>query len=104
MNFRVGQKVERISGNEHPLGYGDEILPQYGVVYTVRSITRDGLVFNEFRNPERRYTFLDGSYIAEPRFGARHFRPVVERKTDISIFTEMLTPSPAKSRELCGND
>jgi hypothetical protein len=27
------------------------------------------------------------------------FRPVVETKTDISIFTEMLTPAPAK-REL----
>lgn len=32
------------------------------------------------------------------------FRPIVERKTDISVFRRLLTPSPARSRELCGND
>jgi hypothetical protein len=37
-------------------------------------------------------------------YRATRFRPVIERKTDISIFTEMLTPSPACSKEFCGND
>lgn len=31
-------------------------------------------------------------------FRAARFRPVVERKTDIAIFTEMLTPTKAKER------
>lgn len=30
---------------------------------------------------------------AEITFAARRFRPVIERKTDISIFTAMLTPN-----------
>lgn len=32
-------------------------------------------------------------------FGAARFRPIVEKKTDISIFTSMLTPAPKKVTE-----
>jgi hypothetical protein len=38
------------------------------------------------------------------RWLTRRFRPIVERKADISIFTEMLNPSPQKVREAIGHD
>jgi hypothetical protein len=52
------------------------------------------LWLDEIKNPVLRYT--DGD-VGEIPFAAFRFRPVVERKTDISIFTAMLKPSKVEA-------
>lgn len=102
MSFYVGQKVICIdnlcrSGIPIP-GYNYVSL---NTVYTVRDIFQnpyDGrtlLRLTEIKNPP----FPSG---IEPGFDATRFRPITERKTDISIFKRMLTPSELKKakREL----
>lgn len=88
--MRIGQKVTQIRPIAW-LGYYDEAHPQFGIVYTVRAINlHEGeyyLVFFEIRN--RVYPYLDGTF--EMDYCAKCFAPVVERETDISIFTDMLT-------------
>lgn len=93
MAFFIGQKVTM----KYPYGWErvytgtvkDVVPPKYGEVYVI-----DG--FDQYLGD----TFLilngfDDMYLSE------RFRPVVEKKTDISVFTEMLNN---KSKELCGND
>jgi len=104
--FRVGQKVVCIeTWSLNGTGYGDEIGPIEGKIYTIRSI---GVGFNshypdrlqvrlvEISNESRLYGGDRAKY--EPAFGAYRFRPVVERKTDISIFKAMLTPKRSNVR------
>jgi hypothetical protein len=97
--FHVGQKVVCVDGWAHDgSGYGYEIGPVKGQVYTIRNIgflnatTPDVLVvrLSEIRNPEMYYR---GTGLYEPSFRASRFRPVVARKTDISVFKAMLKPS-----------
>lgn len=79
--FYVGQKVVCVDGK--PRNY-PHCAVRAGAVYTVskimHSIYGDSLHVAE----------VDGDYWG---FYADRFRPVVERKTDISIFTAMLNPS-----------
>lgn len=95
MTFRVGQKVvcveddfaERNKLCRIPTHY-----PKTGQVYTIRSfVSARGRVFVRLieiiNQPEK----LLGN--VEPAFWVERFRPVVETKTDISIFTSMLKPS-----------
>lgn len=97
--FRVGQKVVAIA--KQVGGYGDEAEPIVGSVYTIRSIDLDraptvypiGLRLVEIVNKPRSYRGLNGDVFHEGSFGAHKFRPLVERKTDISIFKAMLTPN-----------
>lgn len=94
--FQIGQKVVCVAETSCG-GYGDEILPVVGAVYTVRGIDLNrsgckcptGLWLCEIRNKERYYT--DG--LDECSFASDRFRPLIERKTDISIFKKMLTPT-----------
>lgn len=103
--FYVGQKVVCV-GLHHDnrglsldearrLGYGQ---PKLRGIYTVRSIfvwqDRQLLRLAEFDNSHRMVFGM------EPGYPAEGFRPVVERKTDISIFKAMLEPSPARVKEL----
>lgn len=91
--FRVGQKV--VCVNHRGSAYGHKktpvaaILPDIGGIYTIRAIITRPLativLLEEISN-----THL--GYAVEPGFNAAAFRPAVERKTDISIFTRMLTP------------
>lgn len=89
MNFRVGQKVARVGGgakvptvNYPPLhkpctvvnAYSDEGVPMIELL--------------EYPNPKSE-TRCAG-------FRAQFFRLVVERKTNIDVFTAMLTPSPER--------
>ena len=73
-------------------GGDGEIGPVFGEVYTIRDIRcfafGVGLLFCELKNPPL--------YGIEGHFCQSVFRPVVERKTDISIFKKMLTPSDAE--------
>lgn len=97
MTFRIGQKVVCVA---KPLGgYGDENVPCVGRIYTIRGfeferptgVERVGLLFEEIRNEPHHYTGY--ARPTEATFPASKFKPLVERKTDISIFTRMLNPS-----------
>lgn len=81
--FYVGQKVVCV------LGDGNHV--QTGSVYEVEASYGKYLVLVGVceRGPGRR-----------PGMGKYRFRPIAERKTDISIFTQMLTPSPQRVKEL----
>ena len=92
-NFKVGHKVVCIYDDwgPAPLGGGQvQHWPKKDDVYTVCAITvnGNGKVFIRLRevvNPE-----TDKHHEAE--FWAECFRPVVERKTDISVFRKLLEP------------
>jgi hypothetical protein len=79
--FHVGQDVVCVDDSDtfgaaraHGLCRGD--------VYSIAGITPSG--------PSAGYLALGGIISA---WNPRRFRPVIKRVTDISIFTEMLTPS-----------
>ena len=86
--FHVGQKVVCIRGATRSSMTRGNWAPKTGGVYTVRGIyngpERVDLNFEEYVHHE----FHDCG--AEYGWDASRFRPVVERKTDISIFTDML--------------
>lgn len=95
--FYVGQKVAYLGGL---IGtkYG-ETLPQEDRTYTIREI-RDfgigiGMHLHEIKNPSHLYSPENRIY--EAYFHARFFRPLVERKTSIEIFTKM--PAPSREKE-----
>lgn len=99
MTFRVGQKVECIVHWPQSRRRADAIYAEKGEVYTIRGFCpgTDGvtrLYLQEIRNDPMYCTALG---TIEFGFNAKHFRPIVERKTDISIFTGMLKPQG------CGN-
>jgi hypothetical protein len=93
-NFRVGQKVVCVADYWTKDCYDGVRYPTEGEVYTLRTVEfdeRHGCVFvhlEEIKNPVLRY---QGGML-ESSFDALAFRPLVERKTDISIFKAMLTP------------
>lgn len=99
MAFHVGQKVAcikrgswsyRIDGRATMFG---EICPNCGDILTIREmiVSDDTLFlrFKEIQNPLCEYR----NGLSECKFAASRFRPVIERKTDISIFTKMLMPN-----------
>lgn len=90
-NFRVGQKVVCIDDSVNPYGVL-ATYPKKGVVYAVRGVHPDGdaIFLDSIINP-----LIGGR---EPCFLNYRFRPVVERKTDISIFKAMLNTEHAKER------
>lgn len=93
INFHVGQKVVCIGDDWCKADdYPAVIFPVKGSVYTVRDIDIDRydgeayLRFVEIVNLAYRYRY----YFGETVFHHEAFRPVVTRKTDISIFTDIL--------------
>lgn len=88
--FHVGQKVVCIFHMPENRRRADGVYPEKNGVYVIRSIFpdpvygRELLRFEELTNP-----ICD--FGMEAGFDAAKFRPIVERKTDISIFTAMLT-------------
>jgi hypothetical protein len=88
MAFMTGQKIVCVASlMKHATD--SEIIPIVGEVYTIRAILNtDGLCFKlrEIINAPQQYE--EG--FTECAFEAVAFRPVVERKTDISIFTAIL--------------
>lgn len=86
-NFRVGQKVVCIAkggwfenDRDEP---NDPRHPQYGGVFTITAVNRYPKPFGAY------LSLLEIGGANE--FASTGFRPAVERKTDISIFTRMLT-------------
>lgn len=101
--FHVGQKVVCIDadgptfeGVPHVHWRPSEKIVN-GTIYTVRKVYVDSrgapcLWLNEVqRSPESQSRF--GPTVG---YGQHRFRPLAERKTDISIFTAMLTPNRVK--------
>lgn len=92
MAFRSGQKVVcvKLIPVNAGYGYGIEIVPTVGEVYTIRETgTFYDLQFvrlNEIHNHPRLYAI--GT--VECWFTADAFRPAIERKTDISVFRRIL--------------
>jgi hypothetical protein len=93
MTFHVGQKVVLVGWVETPVSEWKAIgafYPNVGDVYTVRAINPwkecAVLLLNEIDNSHLGYKL-------EPGFRQEFFRPIVERKTSIEIFTSMLNPS-----------
>ena len=92
--FHIGQRVMCIhdigcaQGNEFPN------IPIKGSIYTVRGFVSPdvgyertpGMLLEEVVNPPWEYN--EGVF--EPSFHPYHFRPLVQHKTDISVFKRML--------------
>lgn len=100
MTFRPGQLVICINDSFNFNTFDpDAILPIKDSVYRIReTFVRDGkpqLRLCEIRNPVREY--LSGRY--ECSFHPSRFRPIAKRKTDISIFKKMETPSRSRAKE-----
>lgn len=98
MTFHVGQKV--VCVEEWIDWYGPETLPRKGKMYTIRELIDIGLApsmrLMEIVNPVN-----DCWLNVEPceiAFDRSAFRPIVEKKTDISIFTEILRKVTRKDR------
>lgn len=93
--LRIGQKLVcvKLGAPETELSWRAQgfVWPVLGSIYTLRGFAPPtdclSLLLNEIRNP-----LLFGAF--EPGYEEWGFRPVVERKTDISVFQAMLTPSP----------
>lgn len=90
MTFRVGQKVECIKAFHKSLLQVGEVAPLKGMICTIRAFhpNGDAIYLAEIVNPP-----LYGGGTRECAFASEHFRPFVERETDISLFTAMLNPS-----------
>ena len=99
MIFRVGQKVACIRFFDNPL-LSPEVrailqFPVVGATYVIRDIgdccvnatIQSGVRLQEIINPS--YTTARFGF-REPFFRACDFRPIVERKTSIEVFTRML--------------
>lgn len=88
--YRIGQKVTQIKPFKWRNSRYAEVTPEYGVVYTVRTISeKDGMTFLRFyeiKNPL--HVYADGEM--EMNFAARWFRPLIDKPTDISIFKTIL--------------
>lgn len=100
-NFRVGQKVVCIDDACLPGYKWGEGKPEVGKVYTVREIGLISFIdgspcirLEELYRPNAR---AHGVKHPDMPYMARRFRPAIERKTDISIFTKMLTKQTVKA-------
>lgn len=73
-------------------GYGHEIKPEVGVIYTIREILwsethrHHQFLLNEIIQPKIHYQ--DGWL--EPAFGAHRFRPLITQEDDVAMFREWL--------------
>lgn len=92
MAFYRGQKVVCIDASGEPGKTWLADIPEEGQVYTVFMVfISQGelqLVLDEIKNDA----------VFDHGYRAKRFRPVVERKTDISVFTAMLNPSKKTER------
>jgi hypothetical protein len=79
MNFRVGEKVVCVD----PVNEWGFILVR-GQIYTISKV---GMFFSELH-----VDVIEALTPHSLAWRASRFRPVVERKTDISIFTKILKP------------
>lgn len=96
MAFRVGQKVVCVDATS-PAVTPLPGLPvaSEGGIYTVTKTQMSPLT----GRPSLQLLELPDSFVGAPLwYQAKRFRPVVERKTDISIFEKMLTGGKQPAR------
>lgn len=95
MAFYVGQKIVCVRA---AFKHKTILSPlTRNAVYTVRDafIAHNGMpCVRLVELPAPRVRCFGRRELFEPGYDADRFRPVVERKTDISVFTAMLTPTP----------
>ena len=87
MAFHVGQKVVCVDDSVGQLTRQRELVK--GSIYTVRSLPpwSNGLYLQEIVLPKADFGAWEGHEIS---FFSTRFRPIVERKTDISALTAIL--------------
>lgn len=96
MTFRIGQKIVCVD-DVFTAADGGGDLPKRGCVYTVRWI---GCRPTDGDTPGVMLYEIHGGFTPfgiEYCFAVHRFRPLVERKTDISIFKRMLNPSKVEA-------
>ena len=105
MSFHVGQKIVCINGNfKDSRWYRSLYQPKQGHIYTIRDFAHAEYVAAS-DSPSGSFVYLveiinppvlwyNGFW--ELAWPLRRFRPVIERKTDISIFTKILDDVRAK--------
>jgi hypothetical protein len=89
--FHVGQKVVCVDAS-----------PWFGAPHLAHTLTKGSVYTVKDYSPS---DFTEPSLMLcevawPPWMFARRFRPVIERKTDISVFTQLL--NPANHKELVG--
>lgn len=90
-NFHVGQKVAATDDLDCEVNKGD--------IFTISSIeTGRFIAYDGVKQLVSLYFYEKQPRTGCGGFDARFFRPVVARKTDISIFKAMLTPSKEEVR------
>jgi hypothetical protein len=98
--FRIGQKVVCVDGTRRNGGYGWEIMPVRGQVYTIRGFDGDrhdgcGVWLEEIVNrPDRYLGDNNREVFGEVSFGIRRFRPVVDISDLQAIVREQLIGKP----------
>lgn len=97
MTFRVGQKVVFVGGPSHVKNWTNLISQlKVGQICTVRDVDHrylEAYGFVGLRVEEEYFPPMEwAGGMTEPATLSYKFRPIVERKTDISIFTAMLKP------------
>lgn len=95
MTFHVGQKVvcvDDLPSINARITRAPSLTK--GQVFTIRDmeIWKGVLLVRLVEIVAAPFDFIDRGWL-EPSWRASRFRPIVERKTDISIFTSMLNPS-----------
>lgn len=110
LDWHVGMKVVCVGceGTPKPKGFWQAWQKHWGIIkpqrreaYTIRDMRMgsDGdlrVRLVEIVNPVIEYNDAPPQ---EPWFFGRAFRPVQTRKTDISVFQQLLAPSKIKARE-----
>jgi hypothetical protein len=88
VDWKAGMKAVLVDGTVTNPFWAGGLLPEIGVVYTVKfvGLNRAGSVCLKFHEFDDNYSY----------YNASRFRPVIERKTDIEIFTLMLKSAPSK--------
>lgn len=91
MTFHVGQKVVCLPAPWMLIPVPPWVCPEVWNIYTLREI----LPWPNTLGSSCRLLEIKNEMIHnfEPAFSIQYFRPLVEKKTDISVFTAMLTPN-----------
>lgn len=106
-DWHVGMKVVCIA-KRPSYAEADAVYPEIGQVYTIRELRDDtplggkGVVVLLVELDNTHFIGRSsprGHAYVEPGFTPKGFRPVLTRKTDISIFTALLTKAPTPEKE-----
>lgn len=102
--FYVGQKVVCINADDKVFRVPNKLynedqqwLLKKGEVYTIRELTQ-----HVYGNPCMKLVEIPDRGGRDNGYNRERFRPLVEKKTDISIFKEMLNKTPLQLRKDMG--